>query len=163
MYVPEEVRHPLGSIRAGQIRPSTQGTARHLLDAFAQYARLVRDRAYHTPTRRTILVVVQMAVLRWMIVRVYPVPLVREVTLAGMRVGVGPGCCAAERAVVLGFEDLGEDGTGLWCEEALCHEDELVVYCFVLAVDADAACHSYHLCSSKLPAQAKLLHTVSVS
>jgi hypothetical protein len=94
-----------------------------MLDAFAQYACLVRDCADNASALGAILGVVQMAVLWWPIVCIYPVPLVREVTFAGMRVGVSPGCCAAERAVILGLEDLREYGTSLRCKEALRHED----------------------------------------
>lgn len=44
-----------------------------------------------------------------MVMRVYPVPLIREPSLGGVRVAVCPCSCAAYGAVVLRFEDFSED------------------------------------------------------
>jgi hypothetical protein len=45
-----------------------------------------------------------------------------------VRVCVSPGSGRADGAVVLGFEDLLEDGCGVGSEELLGHEADLIVY-----------------------------------
>lgn len=123
VYVSHEMSHPLRSIRTSQVRASTQDATRHLLHAFAQYARLVRNGTDDTATFCVVLVIVQVTTNRRPIMCVYPMPLVREVALGRVCVCVRPGCCAPYAAVVLRFEDLGKYGGGLGSKEGLGHED----------------------------------------
>lgn len=80
-----------------------------------------------------------------------PVPLVREVPLARVCVGVCPRGGAPDAAVVLGLEDLREDRRGLGREEGLGHEDQLVVHCVGLAMDVAWLGRLYRPCSSPKP------------
>lgn len=57
--------------------------------------------------------------------------------LARVCVSVRPSCRAPYATVVLGLEDLREYRGGSWCEKRLSHEDQLIVYCAMLALGVD--------------------------
>jgi hypothetical protein len=135
VYVSQEVSDPLRSIRTRQVRASTQRTAFHVMHAFSQDARLVRNGTDDTAAFRAVLVIVQMTTARRPVMCVYPVPLVGEVAFARMCVCVRPGCCTPYAAIVLRFEDLREKRRGLWCEEGFGHKDQLIVDCRMLALN----------------------------
>jgi hypothetical protein len=100
MYVPQKVRNPLESVRARQVGASAQRSAFYTMNAFAQYARLIRDRTDDAAALRAITGIIQAAAMWWRIVRVYPVPLVREAAFCCVRICVGPSCGTAHGAVV---------------------------------------------------------------
>jgi hypothetical protein len=128
MNVPEKVHNPFECIRARQIGASAQRSTLHTMDAFTQYSCLVRYRTDDAAAFCAITGIIQAAAMWWRIMRVYPVPLVREAAFCCVRIRVGPGCGTAHRAVVLGFEYLCECGRGLWSEEGLGDEAYLHVH-----------------------------------
>lgn len=82
---------------------------------------------------------------------VYPMPLVGEVTFASVCVRVCPCCGAPDGAVVLGFEDLCEDGSRFGCEECLCHEADLIMDYADLVLATRRGYASYRLRSMLQP------------
>jgi hypothetical protein len=100
-----------------------------MLYAFTQDRRLIRYGTDNAAALCTITIIFQMALMWWCIMRVYPVPLVREAAFGGVCISIGPSCSAAYGAVVLGFKYLCKNGRSLWGEESFCEEAYLHVYC----------------------------------
>jgi hypothetical protein len=129
VYISQKVSYPLECIRTRQVNTSGQRFAYDLSYTVAQYCRLIRNGTDNATALCTVIIIIQVALVWWCIMRVYPMPLVREAAFGGVRISIGPGCGAAYRAVVLGFEYFCEDGRGLWGEESFCEEAYLHVYC----------------------------------
>jgi len=94
-----------------------------------QDIRLVSNSRHDATSFRAVGRVVERAAVRRVVMRVDPMPLVREAAFWSMRVAVRPGSGPAYGSVVLWFEDLREDRGRGWLEELLGHEANLVVNC----------------------------------
>jgi hypothetical protein len=133
--ITEEMRHPLKSVGARQVAASTQDAGPDILDAPFQYSSLVGDSADYASSFRTIVCVVQTAMLWRKVVCVYPMPLVREASFCCVRIAICPCSGSADRTVVLRFDNLGESRGRFRVQECLGHETDLIVYCFWSAAD----------------------------
>lgn len=56
--------------------------------------------------------VVNIAIMRRLVSRINPMPLIAESAFGGVGVVVCPGCSETDAVVIFGFEDLIKDGLG---------------------------------------------------
>jgi hypothetical protein len=146
--IAQEMCHPLECIGARQVLAVGQGAALDVANAAPQYACLVGNGANNAATLCTVVRIVQATILRWVIMRVYPVPLIGEAALVCVCVRVCPGGCAANRPVVLGFEDLSEDSRSRGREKSLGHEAYLVMNYGLSVAEVCCEDHAHHRCST---------------
>lgn len=128
--ISQKMSHPLQRIRARQVCPTldTLIPTNHSCHALPQYSCLVRNRTDDTSTLRTVFLIVQRTPIRGPIMRVDPVPLVREAAFDRVGVCVSPCGGPTNGSIILWFEEVGEECGGTGRQEGLRHEADLVVH-----------------------------------
>lgn len=116
----------------------------NLGDAATKYVGLVGDCGYNAASRGAVLFVIHGAreggleevstrFLRskirktYFIIRIYPVPLVREAALGSVSVRVSPRGSSSYRSFILRLKNVPQYFDGVWSEKGLRHESDLVV------------------------------------